>query len=137
MQMTLGHCYLIGRDWDKNPIAIDHAKARYWLEKANTKGVGTASFLLGTIYEEGLGTDHDIEKAINMYEKAAKTEHLYALQNLARIYASAKGVPQDIAVAVKWYKKILSLDLGRESSTHNASISTVIQEAKKYIAINS
>jgi TPR repeat protein len=43
---------------------IDFEKAIYWLKKAHAKGVRTATYLLGTIYEEGLGISVDVPRAI-------------------------------------------------------------------------
>lgn len=134
MQMALGHCHLIGKDWDGKQIAVDYGLAKLWLEKAYACGVRTAAFLLGTMYEDGLGLAQDIEKAIALYEDAAQTDHFYALLNLARIFASGKGIQPDPLRAVHWYKKLIEQEQGIEPTIHEKKLRECITEARTYVA---
>ena len=132
-QMFLGHCYLIGKDSDDKTIPIDYEKAKYWLEKAHSKGVGTASFLLGTIYEGGLGTTVDILRAIELYKKSAETDSILAPLALARLYAKGKGVEQSMEKAIYWYERVVANEGSIEPSVHEDSFKEIIREAKEYI----
>lgn len=135
-QMMLGHCFLIGKDGDGNAMPVDYEQAKYWLEKAEAKGVRTASFLLGSIFEEGLGVEPDIPRAMGLYEKAAETGHVYALLNLARIYAQGKGAPHNVELACHWYSKVKEFESEIEPSAHEGELRNIVAEAKAYLEKN-
>jgi TPR repeat protein len=132
-QMMLGECYLIGKNFDGDAIPIDYLKARKWLELADAKGVSTASFLLGTIYEEGLGVDTNVAMAVELYEKAAKTKNICALHNLARIHAQGKGLPRNLEAARFWYAQILTIEDKGQPPAHQAEFASIIEEARQYL----
>lgn len=44
-----------------------------WLKKAADQGLGCAQYEMGHAYEEGLGVEHDEEKAMEWYRLASKT----------------------------------------------------------------
>lgn len=135
-QMFLGHCYLIGKDGDGNKIPIDYEKAIHWLEKAHSDGVRTATYLLGTIYEEGLGVSIDVPRAIELYEKSAETDHIYALHNLAKIYAQGKSVKKNEEKALYWYGRVAAQEKGIEPTVHENSLREIVHEAKAYLKEN-
>ncbi len=135
-QMMLGHCHLIGKTIDGNPMPIDYEQAKYWLEAAHSRGVGTAAFLLGTMYEDALGVEQDIPTAIDFYAEAAENEHIYAILHLARIYANGKGVPVNEEGARYCYSELLELEEKTESSIHEQEIRAMYSEARSYLKKN-
>ncbi|MCH5216385.1 MAG: SEL1-like repeat protein [Muribaculaceae bacterium] len=65
-----------------------------------------AEYILGYLYEHGLGTEQNAEEAVRCYEKAAEKEYgYYSMLNLGIIYEEGEIVPQDYALAKKWYEK--------------------------------
>ena len=106
-QIELGQSLLVGRDFYGNPVEVDYAEARHWLELAHERGAYTATFLLGTIHEEGLGVAVDLPAAVDLYGQAAKFGSYYAKLRLARIYANERSAMHDAELAVAWYGKVL------------------------------
>src|SRR5689334_17943651 len=70
-QIELGSGYLVGASVGGRKLTQDFAEAMRWLEPAHKKGASTATFILGTMYEEGKGVPVDVRKAIEYYETAA------------------------------------------------------------------
>lgn len=48
----------------------DYVKSLYWLEKVAEQGYQEANYLVGTRYEDGCGTEKDVQKAIFWYRRA-------------------------------------------------------------------
>jgi len=109
-QIELGNGYLVGTTVGGQKLPEDYAEARRWLESAHKKGASTATFILGTMYEEGKGVPVDILKAIEHYESAAEQGAYLPCVRLARIYANGKGVPASRKQATDWYRKVLALE---------------------------
>jgi TPR repeat protein len=127
-QIQLGHSYLTGFDPDGNPFSIDFDKARTWLERAHAKGAFTATYLLGTIHEEGKGVTVDTSRAIGLYEQAAARGAFYASLRLARIYASGAGVSASTEQARRWYQQVV--DAQGDVDDQGA-----INEAKEFLEV--
>jgi TPR repeat protein len=64
-----------------------------------------AQYGLAILYKEGWGTDKDVHKAIDYYQKAAKLGHLRAMFDLGMFYQTGQLVTQDYTKAVKWYEQ--------------------------------
>jgi localization factor PodJL len=109
-QIQLGHACLIGVDLEGNTFPPNYSEAMHWLQCAHERQASTATYLLGTMYEDGKGTVADIGKAIDLYEMAVERGAYLPCLNLARIYASGKGVTQSMILAEKWYRKALSFE---------------------------
>ena len=124
--IELGHNYLKGHDYEGNEFPQDFSEAKKWLEKAHVKGATTASFLLGTMYEEGIGMPRDISKAIELYEFATQRGGYLAHLHLARIYAKGDGVEKSPDLAAKWYKSVLNFGADEVGADH-------FEEAKAFI----
>ena len=94
----LGRLYLTGDGVDK-----DYGEAVRWLEAAgrNLDAVN----LLGTCYENGYGVIQDPEKAAELYQQAAKQEHVTAQYNLGNCYLNGSGVEKNVDTAFYWYRK--------------------------------
>ena len=127
-EIALGHCYLIGKDWDGNPLPIDYAAARHWLERAAAKGAGTAVFLLGTIYDEGLGVSADSSQAIAHFTRAAERGSFLACIHLARVYARPNTVAHSKGDALLWYDRALQL-----TEEDEIDLPEEIAEARSYV----
>jgi TPR repeat protein len=109
-QIELGNSYLTGRDPNGNPCEINFELAKEWLERAHEKGASTATFILGTMYEDGLGVQSDVERAIELYVAAADRGAYLPCLHLARIYANGKGVPPSRSAAADWYRRVLAVE---------------------------
>src|ERR1700761_6591298 len=90
-QIELGNGYLMGATVGGRTLPQDYAEARRWLEPAHEKGASTATFILGTMYEEGKGVSVNIRKAIEYYESAVARGAYLPCVRLARLYADSKG----------------------------------------------
>lgn len=127
MQIALGNAYLKGKDWEGSPVPMDHVAAKQWLEQAASKGASTAIFMLGTIYEDGLGVDVDLDKAIELFKDAARRGAFLPCLHLARIYAHENSKHYSPEAARRWYEKALSFEGGVDDFEG-------IEEAKAYLS---
>ncbi|HHF3601424.1 TPA: tetratricopeptide repeat protein, partial [Haemophilus influenzae] len=66
------------------------------------QGDAISQFLLGGMYEEGLGVKQDYFEAVKWYRKAADKGDAAAQFNLGVMYSQGQGVKQDDFEAVKW-----------------------------------
>lgn len=62
-------------------------------------------YLLGSLYDYGLGVAQDFQKAIELYEAAATEGFLEAYYGLGRFYHEGFGVEQDFVMAADYFKK--------------------------------
>jgi TPR repeat protein len=108
--IQLGHAYLTGTEIGGRQVLQDFGEAMKWFRVAHEKGAFTATYLLGTMYEEGKGIASDVPQAITLYEQAAQRGGYLPCVRLARIYAAGKGVPQSRERAASWYEKVLSFE---------------------------
>jgi TPR repeat protein len=80
----------------KFKLAAEHAKAM--AEKGHPK----AQHVLGMLYQNGLGVEKDIKKAIYWLEKAAEQGLKEAESYLGHLYLDGKVVEKDVDKAEKW-----------------------------------
>lgn len=80
----------------------------YWQSLAD-QGNKEAQNYLGEIYERGLGTEPDYEKAAKWYRRAADQGFAPAQINLGKLYELGLGVPVDKKKAIYWYRKASGL----------------------------
>lgn len=129
-QFKLGSAYEYGKGVKKDQI-----EAVKWYRKAADQGNADAQFWLGTAYSNGKGLAKDDNEAVKWFRKAADQGHRPAQMflelltvpftelfktseqdaaekgdpeaqfNLGRKYAEGKGVSQNYAESVKWYRK--------------------------------
>ena len=109
-QIELGNGYLMGAIVGGQKLPQDYAEAKRWLEPAHEKGASTATFILGTMYEEGKGLPVDIGKAIEYYENAAARGAYLPCVRLARLYAQGKAGQPLMQRADEWYRKVLTFE---------------------------
>ena len=81
-QVLLGNMYFNGVE---GAVERDYVKARQWYEKAARYDNEVALTTLAFIYENGIGTDRDIEKAISLYRRAADNNSYNARLALERL----------------------------------------------------
>jgi TPR repeat protein len=67
-------------------------------------GNGDAQFMVGKMYNVGLGKPQNYAEAVMWYKLAAAQGNAMAQFNLGTMYGEGKGVVQDYPEAVKWYK---------------------------------
>src|ERR1700722_13362809 len=93
----------------------DLKRAEEWYLLSADRGFAEAQNELGEFYE-ACGDQH-IADALHWYQAAASgppassntdTAASKAMANLAKLYASGKGVPQDYAVAANWYQRSIN-----------------------------
>ena len=79
----LGYMYLNG----KEGVATDKAKAAQWFGKAAEQGNPYAQYELGSLYLIGVGVPKDLDKAIELSEKAVQGGEQKAVEFLAKAKA--------------------------------------------------
>lgn len=84
--------------------AGDFADARAVFNPLASAGDGNAQFMLGVMFENGLGTSKDDRAAAAWYKKASAAGVASAQYNLGVFYQLGKGVPQDPSLALKFHR---------------------------------
>ena len=64
-----------------------------------------AQFNVGLMYEQGLGTDKNEEKALTWYIKSGNLGNMFAQYNVGVFYENGKGTKVDFTKAHTWYRK--------------------------------
>ena len=72
-----------------------------------------AQFMMGTIYEQGLGVPKDLAAAAEWYRRAAAAGNASAQYNLGVFYQFGKGVPKDAAKAARLLRQAAEQGHGR------------------------
>ena len=105
--MWLARCYSRGRMLFEADSAQAQTLARAALDAVrNLAGEGSveATFLLGTVYAEGLGVPVDATVAADWYRKAGERGHVLAQHNLGNVYFAGDGAPQSDSAAARWWR---------------------------------
>eukprot|EP00942_MAST-04A_sp_MAST-4A-sp1_P005063 g5063.t1 len=74
-------------------------------EEEKQEGYALAQTNLGYMYENGLGVDPDVKKAVKWYTKAAEQGHAQGQCSLAYMYEKGNGVEKNLAKAKELYSK--------------------------------
>lgn len=96
----MGLEYLKGKQ-----IAQDIALGLSYLQKAAAQQNSVALNALGEAFENGIGTEANIEQAVQYYRQAAAQVNADAYSHLGRLYTKGIGVERDIGVARDWLEK--------------------------------
>ena len=80
----------------------DTYKANYWMEKAtNYRYVDSyTTYVLGLCYEEGLGRERDMTKAMECFQKSCSRNVDEAMIHTAMLFAEGQHVAQDFSQAL-------------------------------------
>ena len=91
----------------------DYAQSRRIFDALAAAGDARSQFMMGTIYEQGLGVPEDLAEAARWYRRAADGGNASAQYNLGIFYQFGKGVPKDPAQAAAWLVKASEQGHGR------------------------
>ena len=80
------------------------AALREWRPLAE-QGDAEAQYMLGLMYNDGMGVPKDDAEAANWYRKAAEQGDAGAQYNLGMMYAHGEGVSKDPVEATLWLRK--------------------------------
>lgn len=107
-------CLLLVSCLSYSAFALDYNTVRELAEKGNA----AAQFDLGTMYDQGEGTQQSYVEAAKWYLKAAEQGEVAAQYNLAIMYDLGEGVTQDIVAAYVWLSvaEIFGYQGAKESS---------------------
>jgi TPR repeat protein len=83
----------------------DPAPGTRWPLAAALAGDRAAQFLLGHIYDEGIGVSSDPALAARWYRAAAIQGHSKAQENLGLLYWDGRGVRRDCGEALRWFDR--------------------------------
>lgn len=76
-------------------------------------------FLLGYMYEGGIGTEQNLSAAYDLYVKGAEAGDNKSMNNLASMYETGSGTEKDMEQAKKWYAE--AAGQGNEEAASNLS----------------
>jgi hypothetical protein len=96
----LGRCHELG--WG---TLIDCAKAVDCYRDAAEKSYDWAQYNLGCRLLDGRDVGRDPDQAFALFTKAVAQGHMKSLNMLGRCYEHGWGCPQDMAEAVRWYRR--------------------------------
>ncbi len=82
-----------------------YAKAAELWRPLAEKGDAAAQYLLGTLYVEGKGVEHDDTTAVKWFQRAANQGDARAQYDLGASYAEGAGVPKSEVEAAKWFQR--------------------------------
>jgi len=98
----------------------DYVEAIRLYRLAADKGLGTAQYKLGVMYNNGLGVAQDYTEALRWYRLAADQGHAWAQYNLGTMHRDGEGVPQNYAEALRWFR--LAADQGQAEAQTNLGV---------------
>ena len=90
------------------------------LREAAAAGDPKALYEIGNRYAEGRGTQEDMAKAAEWYEKAADQGLAPAQYRIGNLYEKGVGVERDVKTAKTWYQ--LAAAQGNASAMHNLAV---------------
>lgn len=96
-----------------------YTDSRPVFEKLAARGHVRSQFMLGTIYEQGLGVPKDLPAAARWYEKAGEGGNDSAQYNLGILHQFGRGVAKDPVAAARWLR--LAGEQGHGRAQNNLS----------------
>lgn len=96
-----------------------YGESRPVFERLAAQGHVRSQFMMGTIYEQGLGVPKNLAAAARWYRKAGEGGNDSAQYNLGILYQFGRGVPKDAAKAAHWLH--LAADQGHERAQNSLS----------------
>ncbi|MEN8118534.1 MAG: T9SS type A sorting domain-containing protein [Bacteroidota bacterium] len=90
-----------------NTVKNNRILALQEFKKAANMGDKTAQFIVGEMYEKGVGTKKDTHKAFKWYYKSAENGDKHAMYKVGLAYKDGKVITQDFEKAVEWFQKTI------------------------------
>lgn len=120
------------REWVEKAVALGFPAAKVEYARYMMKGMGmkenpdqaftmlkeveagypdtpSLDFMLGYMYEEGIGTQRDLTTAYKYYTQGADKGDTKAMNNLASMCELGSGMPRNLEDAIKWYGEAAKL----------------------------
>lgn len=105
-QLVWGAINFSGAELDKVKINKDLNKGIYWLKKSSSNNIGTASYILSSAYENGVGVKKDTEKFYFYLKKSAECGFVNAQNKLGHFYTDNKYYKyRSLKKSAYWYEK--------------------------------
>jgi len=87
-------------------VYVDYQQAVYWFRKSAAQKFAPAQYRLGEMYYFEKGRlPRDLNKAVELFKKAADQHDQDALMNLAMLAGTGEGMPLDTEKALSWIKE--------------------------------
>jgi len=102
-------CRIRGGEYTAYSRADYRSALAVWRERADA-GDAEAQYMVGTIHEQGLGTDPDHAEAARWYRLAAEQHHSRAMMSLAYLHEQGLGVDADMTSALNWYRRAAGVE---------------------------
>ncbi|MEI6078518.1 MAG: tetratricopeptide repeat protein [Verrucomicrobiota bacterium] len=99
-QFELSLCNLKGQG-----LTLNNDEGVKWMQKAGALGNVSAQFALGLIFS----VKQDHRRALNWWLKAAKQQHIGAIEKVEHAYKNGLGTKKNLAEAQKWRDRLLFL----------------------------
>ena len=90
------------KDWNFPRYALTQKEFSPKLEEKAVLGDSDVQFQLGQMYQQGVGVEKDIQKAIKYYSQAAALQDLRAEYNLGLIWLDGEAGTPDFQQAMGW-----------------------------------
>lgn len=104
--MEAAYFYAVAHCVENSVAPYDGDKAFYWATKSAQKGYGYAQALLGELYQKGIGTDIDYQKAVYWLEESVKQNIYEGEYCLFQCYKQGGyGIEQDLHKAFQHLKQ--------------------------------
>jgi TPR repeat protein len=133
-QHRLGIFYGVGR----GGVSKDPERAMALFRQAAEQGHARAQSDLGYAYHQGLGTDKNLVKAREWYERAAAQDYAIGLTYLGNFhFRGLGGLPEDHARAAELYRRAADMGYARAQANlahlleHGAGVPKDIEAAKR------
>ena len=92
--------------------SLYQAALKGFLDSEKSRPAVWREYRIAGMYEKGLGTDVNVQKAIRWYKTAADNGDGHAAYHLGHIYQDGQIAEQDFSAALKWFEK--AADLGNK-----------------------
>ena len=100
--------WLLGRMYEKGlSVKADNWSAKYYYSLGDEHDISACQNDLGVAYATGSFVEKDMDKALELYLKAANNGNTVAMSNLAFRYSDSNDQHYNLTQAAFWYKKMI------------------------------